>query len=133
MGMKAVGLVSGGKDSVFAMHCAHELGHHICAVATLLPRDGLLETDSFMYQSVGTALTMAIAECLGIPYFSAYVKGQPLATDTLSYHTTKGDEVEDLHDLLLRVKVGRQRRLKSTARFLPTRSRSLDPLLVPCV
>lgn len=105
MGMKAVGLVSGGKDSIFAMHCARELGHNICAVATLLPRGGALETDSYMYQSVGTAMTAAIAECLGVPYFHANVTGRPILTETLNYEATAGDEVEDLHALLLHVKV----------------------------
>ncbi|KAL8425481.1 hypothetical protein Efla_002602 [Eimeria flavescens] len=102
--MKAVGLVSGGKDSIFAMHCAHELGNSICAVATLLPRDDLLESDSYMYQSVGTRMTAAVAACLGVPHFCAEVRGKPLSTESLDYETTSGDEVEDLHGLLLRVK-----------------------------
>ncbi|CDJ64975.1 YLR143W-like protein, related [Eimeria necatrix] len=102
--LKAVGLLSGGKDSIFAMHYARELGHSICAVATLLPRGDAIETDSYMYQSVGTHMTAAIAECLGVPHFSAQVNGQPILTETLNYKHTAGDEVEDLCALLLRVK-----------------------------
>lgn len=120
--LKAVGLLSGGKDSIFAMHYARELGHSICAVATLLPRGDAIETDSYMYQSVGTHMTAAIAKCLGVPHFSAQVNGQPILTETLNYKHTAGDEVEDLCALLLRVKVSadwlRQQRQYSPSPFL---------------
>ncbi|KAL8275297.1 hypothetical protein Esti_000746 [Eimeria stiedai] len=104
MGKKTVGLASGGKDSIFALHWAREMGHPICAVATLLPRDNLVEADSYMYQSVGTAVTSAVAECLGVPHFCASVRGRPINTEHLNYETTAGDEVEDLYDLLSQVK-----------------------------
>ncbi|KAL8435985.1 hypothetical protein ACSSS7_002030 [Eimeria intestinalis] len=104
MGKKTVGLVSGGKDSIFALHWAREMGHRICAVATLLPRDELVEADSYMYQSVGTEMTSAVAECLGVPHFCATVRGRPINTESLNYQTTAGDEVEDLYELLSRVK-----------------------------
>ncbi|KAL8450400.1 hypothetical protein Emag_003246 [Eimeria magna] len=104
MAKKTAGLVSGGKDSIFALHCAREMGHRICAVATLLPRDSRVETDSYMYQSVGTKITSAVAECLGVPHFCASVRGRPINTDNLDYETTSGDEVEDLYDLLSQVK-----------------------------
>ncbi|XP_026192219.1 uncharacterized protein LOC34621908 [Cyclospora cayetanensis] len=104
MGLQAVGLVSGGKDSVFALQCAVALGHRICAIATLLPRNNALEADSYMYQSVGTGVTGAIAECMGIPLFSSEIRGRPLLINSLSYETTPGDEVEDLYDLLVLVK-----------------------------
>lgn len=105
MGRKAVALVSGGKDSIYAIHLAQQLGFSICAVATLLPRDNAVETDSYMYQSVGTSLGAAIAECLGVPHYSAHVKGRPVNTETLQYTPEYDDEVLDLQLLLERVTV----------------------------
>lgn len=105
MGLKAVGLISGGKDSIFAIYYARELGHDICAVATLLPTEGTTESDSFMYQSIGTGITAAIAECMDIPHYTRVVEGKPICTETLHYKKTEGDEVEDLFNLLSHVKV----------------------------
>ncbi|CDJ46381.1 hypothetical protein, conserved [Eimeria brunetti] len=103
MQKKAVALVSGGKDSVYAIHCARQAGFSIIAVATLLPRDNAAETDSYMYQSVATNLGVAIAECLGVPHYSAHVKGRPVNTETLQYTFDSDDEVHDLLLLLKRV------------------------------
>ncbi|CDJ29674.1 uncharacterized protein EMH_0023800 [Eimeria mitis] len=100
----AVALVSGGKDSVYAIECARRVGFSIRAVATLLPRDNAVETDSYMYQSVGTSLGAAIAECLGVPHYSAHVKGRPVNTETLECTFQDDDELYDLQTLLERVK-----------------------------
>ena len=90
---------------MYAIHCARRLGFSIRAVATLLPRENAVETDSYMYQSVGTTLGAAVAECLGVPHYSAHVKGQPINTETLQYTFDPNDEVNDLQLLLERVKV----------------------------
>ncbi|CDI86092.1 hypothetical protein, conserved [Eimeria praecox] len=103
MEKNAVALVSGGKDSIYAMHCARQLGFNIRAVATLLPRENAVETDSYMYQSVGTSLGAAVAECLGVPHYSANVKGRPINTETLQYTFSADDELYDLQLLLERV------------------------------
>lgn len=105
MGVDFVGLVSGGKDSVFAIHVSQQLGHSLRAVATLLPRGGVAESDSYMYQSVGTNIVCSVAECMKVPFYCRQVKGLPLQTESLNYFTTPGDEVEDLFALLQQVKV----------------------------
>jgi diphthine-ammonia ligase len=51
--MKVVGLVSGGKDSCYAMWLAAQQGHEIVALANLLPQDtDPDELDSYMFQTV---------------------------------------------------------------------------------
>ncbi|KAJ0013257.1 hypothetical protein Pint_20381 [Pistacia integerrima] len=53
--MKVVALVSGGKDSCYAMMKCIEYGHEIVALANLLPSDDSVdELDSYMYQTVRT-------------------------------------------------------------------------------
>ena len=66
--MRVVGLVSGGKDSVFNMlHCV-ALGHDVVALANLHPpeRSGD-EMDSFMFQTVGHEGIEAIAQAMQLP------------------------------------------------------------------
>jgi len=51
--MKVIGLVSGGKDSCYAMQLAIQQGHEVMALANLLPLPGDPdELDSFMFQTV---------------------------------------------------------------------------------
>jgi diphthamide synthase (EF-2-diphthine--ammonia ligase) len=51
--MKVVALVSGGKDSCYAMMKCIQYGHEIVALANLLPVDDSVdELDSYMYQTV---------------------------------------------------------------------------------
>ena len=51
--MKFVGLVSGGKDSCYAMLLAVQQGHELVALANLLPQPNEPdELDSFMFQTV---------------------------------------------------------------------------------
>ena len=60
--MKYVALLSGGKDSCYAiMECA-KMGHEAIAVAHLSPPAAKDELDSFMFQSVGHA---AVAQLCG--------------------------------------------------------------------
>uniref|UniRef100_A0A166I9H9 Diphthine--ammonia ligase n=1 Tax=Daucus carota subsp. sativus TaxID=79200 RepID=A0A166I9H9_DAUCS len=50
--MKVVGLISGGKDSCFAMMKCVQYGHEIVALANLMPADDSVdELDSYMYQT----------------------------------------------------------------------------------
>ncbi|RDX76651.1 mug71, partial [Mucuna pruriens] len=73
--MKVVALVSGGKDSCYAMMKSIHYGHEIVALANLMPLDDSVdELDSYMYQT------------------------------ELGYKATQGDEVEDLFILLREVK-----------------------------
>ncbi len=51
---QVVGLVSGGKDSCYAMYLAMREGHEVVALANLLPEeDQPDELDSYMFQTVG--------------------------------------------------------------------------------
>ncbi|RYR53846.1 hypothetical protein Ahy_A06g029093 isoform G [Arachis hypogaea] len=92
--MKVVALVSGGKDSCYAMMKSIHYGHQIVALANLLPADDDVdELDSYMYQTVGHQIIVSYAECMGLPLHQE-----------LGYRTTQGDEVEDMFILLREVK-----------------------------
>ncbi|KAL8159664.1 hypothetical protein V2J09_001201 [Rumex salicifolius] len=74
--MKVVALVSGGKDSCFAMMKAIEYGHEIVALANLLPADDAVdELDSYMYQTVGHQIVVSYAKCMGLPLFRRRLQG----------------------------------------------------------
>ncbi len=59
--MKCVALVSGGKDSCFAMQLAvQQGGHEVVALANLLPEEGAPdEMDSYMYQTVRASVSIS--------------------------------------------------------------------------
>jgi len=60
--MKIVGLVSGGKDSVYNLiECVACYGHELVCVASLRPEVIGTELDSFMYQTVGVEIVPLIA------------------------------------------------------------------------
>ena len=114
--MKCVALISGGKDSWYnAMQCIAN-GHEITALANLRPpptspgstpeiRSSANEDemDSFMYQTVGHDAVHLQAECAGLPLYREYITGDSI-DQNLNYSATSGDETEDLHRLLSRVK-----------------------------
>ena len=60
-----------------------------------------------MYQSVGTNMAEAIAECLEVPLIRRQLIGKPVIKD-LEYIGTaeekKDDEVEDLYEILQEAK-----------------------------
>ncbi|ESW33988.1 hypothetical protein PHAVU_001G114900 [Phaseolus vulgaris] len=102
--MKVVALVSGGKDSCYAMMKAIQYGHEIVALANLMPLDDSVdELDSYMYQTVGHQIIVKYAECMGLPLFRRRIQGSPRHQE-LGYKATQGDEVEDLFILLREVK-----------------------------
>ena len=59
--MKVVGLVSGGKDSVFNLIECVAHGHEIVALANLNGQEEGVELDSYMYQTVAVELAPLIA------------------------------------------------------------------------
>ena len=61
--------------------------------------------DSYMYQTVGHSAISLYAEAMDLPLYRATIRGSARASDK-EYSPTDGDEVEDLHRLLSRVKVG---------------------------
>ncbi|KEP64818.1 UNVERIFIED_CONTAM: ATP-binding domain-containing protein [Hammondia hammondi] len=95
-----VALISGGKDSIYSIRYALAFGHRLRCVAYLRPPASVVEVDSFMYQSVGAELVADIARCMQVPLVVRTIRGKPVATDSVGYAATKGDEVEDLFDLL---------------------------------
>ncbi|KAF9609818.1 hypothetical protein IFM89_018672 [Coptis chinensis] len=102
--MKVVGLVSGGKDSCYAMMKCLEYGHEIVALANLMPLDDAVdELDSHMYQTVGHQIVVSYAECMGLPLFRRRIHGST-RHQKLSYRMTRGDEVEDMLILISEVK-----------------------------
>jgi len=62
--MKIVGLISGGKDSIYNLIECVSVGHEIVCVANLYSGG---EIDSYMYQTVGVEITEFIAKCLEVP------------------------------------------------------------------
>ncbi|KAM3234978.1 diphthine-ammonia ligase isoform X1 [Capsicum annuum] len=102
--MKVVALVSGGKDSCYAMMKCIQYGHQIVALANLIPADDATdELDSYMYQTVGHQIVVSYAKCMGLPLFRRRIQGSTRHHD-LSYSMTPGDEVEDMFKLLNEVK-----------------------------
>ncbi|KAG8197082.1 hypothetical protein JTE90_004348 [Oedothorax gibbosus] len=99
--MKVVALISGGKDSCYNMLQCVENGHEIVALAHLKPKED--ETDSYMYQSVGHDALDLYASAMELPLFQQIIEGKPLNQE-FDYELTAGDEVEDLYELLCKVK-----------------------------
>ena len=60
-----------------------------------------------MYQSVGSEMIEAIASCLDLPLYRAYIRGNAVQQSLHYSHSVSStqDEVEDLFALLQRVKV----------------------------
>ena len=65
--MKVVGLISGGKDSVFNLVECVAHGHEIVCLANLHGAEEGTELDSFMYQTVGVEITPHIAQAMELP------------------------------------------------------------------
>ncbi|KYQ89711.1 endoribonuclease L-PSP domain-containing protein [Tieghemostelium lacteum] len=102
--MKIVGLISGGKDSIYNLIECTRNQHEIVAVANLKqPVKEIEEIDSYMYQTVGNNVVLGIAECLGLPLYQVEIKGKSESIGEL-YEENPNDEVEDLYRLLSLVK-----------------------------
>lgn len=110
-GLKVVALISGGKDSLFSiLHCQAN-GHDVVALANLHPEnDGVADTESYMYQTVGHAVIPLYETALDLPLYR-----QPISGSVIDQNKTYGpqapesntlgpDEVESMFTLLQRVK-----------------------------
>jgi diphthine-ammonia ligase len=106
--MKVVALVSGGKDSCFAMLESVRYGHDIVCLAHLHPPLELpvdkSEIDSFMFQSVGYNVVQLIAKSMELPFLTETITGKAIKQDIDYAEMTQGDEVEDLYRLLVQTK-----------------------------
>ncbi|XP_045451767.1 diphthine--ammonia ligase [Melitaea cinxia] len=100
--MRAVALISGGKDSCYNMMQCVGAGHTIVALANLQPiyKD---ELDSYMYQTVGHQCIDLYAEAMGLPLYRDVISGVPI-NQGRNYNPTDNDEVEDLYRLLSKIK-----------------------------
>lgn len=90
--MKFLGVISGGKDSIFNMQLAIEDGNTpVC----LLNMKMTEEKDSYMFQYAGSNLILGIGECLNLPVHQFNTTG--LSTNlSMEYEVTEDDEIEDL-------------------------------------
>lgn len=114
--LKVVGLISGGKDSLFTLlHCVHH-GHQIVALANLYPgieagkdsvqRPETGDIDSYMYQTVGHSIIPLYAKALNLPLYRRQIKGKAMQTaKEYKYISDSLDETEDLFSLLQEVKI----------------------------
>jgi diphthine-ammonia ligase len=101
--MKVIGLISGGKDSIYNLIQCMKNGHEIICLGHLARPADSGEMDSYMYQTVGSEMVDAVAECLGLPLIKHTLKNKPLNL-ALEYDQTENDEVEDLFLLLQEAK-----------------------------
>ena len=101
--MKFVALISGGKDSIFAILKLLQEGHELVCVANLQPPQKFQELNSYMYQSVGAEIIEFVAKALDKPLISHTINGLP-ESKSLGYEKTQNDEVENLFELLQMVK-----------------------------
>jgi ABC transporter with metal-binding/Fe-S-binding domain ATP-binding protein len=87
--MKLAALISGGKDSSFAIYKALQEGHVITDLVTIKPAN----EDSYMFHSANIHLTDLISESCGIPLTSQISSGE------------KEKELDDLKKALASLKV----------------------------
>ncbi len=87
--MKLAALISGGKDSSFAIYRALQEGHEVTELVTIIPAN----EDSYMFHSANIHLTKLISEATGIPLTSMTSSGE------------KEKELEDLKKALSSVNV----------------------------
>ncbi len=86
--MKLAALVSGGKDSIFALYAMKQKGHEITHILTMMPA----RPDSYMFHHPNVHLVSMQAELMGIPQIVGKTKGE------------KEKELEDLEKLVSKVK-----------------------------
>jgi diphthine-ammonia ligase len=82
--MRVVTLVTGGKDSVLALHRAQKMGHKIIFLATMIPK----RADSWMFHYPNIHLTDHLSRAVDIPLVTAETSG------------IKEKELKDLKKLL---------------------------------
>ncbi len=86
--MKLAALISGGKDSSFAIYRALQEGHEVTDLVTIMPAN----EDSYMFHSANIHLTGLISQACGIPIKCVTSSGE------------KEKELDDLKNALYRVK-----------------------------
>lgn len=112
-GLNVIGLISGGKDSLYSLlHCIVN-GHRIVALANVYPpgtssSDDPEDIDSYMYQTVGHRIIPLYAQALDLPLYREPVRGGASNShrDYKPPPSASGveDETESLIPLLTQVK-----------------------------
>ncbi|CAG7848447.1 Diphthine--ammonia ligase; AltName: Full=Diphthamide synthase; AltName: Full=Diphthamide synthetase [Serendipita indica DSM 11827] len=108
--MKFVALLSGGKDSCFNISHCQKHGHELVAAASLRPKEGIDELDSYLYQTVGQDAIEYVAQALDVPLYRTVIQGTAVELQN-EYGTRLGverstnqgvdeDETEDMFRLL---------------------------------
>ena len=97
-------LVSGGKDSIFALQLCQTHGHRITALGNLTPEDQHVEElDSHCFQTVSHSMINLYPQLIdeNIPVFRRKLIGRSVHTD-LNYpeRGVETDEIEDLRALI---------------------------------
>lgn len=101
--MNFIGLISGGKDSIYNIIQCINKGHKLIAVGHLARPSSQGELDSYMYQTVGSELCDAIAECLNVPIVKKILTKTAINKE-IQYKKTEDDEVEELYLLIKEAK-----------------------------
>ncbi len=70
--MKLAALISGGKDSSYAIYKALQEGHEITQLVTIISAN----QDSYMFHSANIHLTRLISEACGIPLIAKLSTGE---------------------------------------------------------
>lgn len=105
--MRFAALISGGKDSCYNIFQSMQQGHVlVCLIHLIPPESGtaLEESNSFMYQTAGSGVVSAYAECFGVEIFQYVITGSSLRTSLEYVYEEIGDEVEDLYQAILTAK-----------------------------
>ncbi len=89
-----VALVSGGKDSIFAIQKLVEEGYELVGLVHMVSKN--FYDDSFMYQTVGTEIAKKLGTAFDVPLFTYETKCKSI-DQSLEYRITEGDEIEDLY------------------------------------
>lgn len=92
--MKFIGLVSGGKDSIYTVCRLIDEGHHLAGLLYVYCETDTV--DSFMFQTVGKEIIEKYETCMGVPLFLHRTKCLTLNRG-LEYDPVEHDEVEDLY------------------------------------
>ncbi len=85
--MRVAALISGGKDSILALHKVAEK-HEVVSLVGVFPRSA----DSYMFHSVNLHMLDVVAESIGLPLKKFYVSGEEeKEVDELAEHIGKID------------------------------------------
>lgn len=91
--MDFIGLISGGKDSIYSICKCIEEGNNLKAL--LYVKSTVDTIDSYMFQTVGSEIIKEYEKCLNVPLHVIETKCNTI-NKNLEYEETYGDEVEDL-------------------------------------